>query len=399
MDGYNGIFSFTPDGNPLLGEVPGMKGVWLGESVWLTQSAGVAGVLADWIVTGDPGVDTTALDFRRFDQTHLTRTVSIELASENYDEVYDISHPRKRSSRLRKFSTTPFYTRQEALGAEFGTSQGGWERPLWYAPGPDCRETIRDEWASYGWSPAISAEAVAASQAVGLADRGASNVFEVSGPGAVKHLHEVLGSEVELDVDQSTGVLVTSASGGIAADLTIVRAAADSYLVIGSVPEDIWHLRRETPHSSTAVVVDRTSATTALGVIGPNAAGLLNELSRGGFAAATPADAPLIDLGGVPVRVVAETLTGAGGWTLYAATEHGLYLWDLLVDAGEGHGLAVVGDEAFTALRIANGTPAFGLDYGPQDTGSFGCMDDRLSAAGAFLAVRSGQAGLGRRWF
>lgn len=386
VDGYNGIFSFTPDGNPLVGEVPGMPGVWLGESVWLTQSAGVAGVLADWIVTGDPGVDTTTLDFRRFDQTHLTRTVSIELASENYDEVYDISHPRKQSSRLRKFATTPFYARQEALGAVFGTSQGGWERPLWYTPDVDAPESSRDHWASYGWSPAISAEALAASQSVGLVDNGAANVFEVTGTGAGKHLHDVLGQEVELDVDQSAAVLVASPSGGIAADLTVVRAARDTYLVIGSVPEDVWHLRRETPHSSTAVVVDASSATTALGVIGPKAVALLDELTRGGFAPATTADALLIDVGGVPVRAVAETVTGIGGWTLYAATEHGLYLWDLLVKAGRAHGLALVGNEASTALRIANGSPAFGLDYGPQDT----AWEAGLPVSGQAAEVRDG---------
>ncbi|WP_423182660.1 FAD-dependent oxidoreductase [Arthrobacter sp. NyZ413] len=383
VDGYNGIFSFTPDGNPLLGEVPGMKGVWLGESVWLTQSAGVAGVLADWIVTGDPGVDTTSLDFRRFDQTHLTRTVSIELASENYDEVYDISHPRKQSGRLRKFATTPFYARQEALGAEFGSSQGGWERPLWYTSAETAQRDSLDAWTSYGWSPNISAEASAAARSVGLVDRGAANVFEIRGNGASKHLHEVLGAEITLPVDEATGVLVESASGGIAADLTVVRSAVDAYLVIGSTPEDVWHLRRETPHSGTAVVSDLSSATTALGLIGPNAADLLDQLTRGGIPAAAGSEAPVIDLGGVPVRAVPETLAGVGGWTMYAATEHGLFLWDLLVGAGKDHGLVLVGDEAFNALRIANGVPAFGVDYGPQDTAAEAGLGQTTNHSGA----------------
>ncbi|MFP3463789.1 FAD-dependent oxidoreductase [Arthrobacter globiformis] len=370
VEGYNGIFSFTPDGNPLLGEVPGIAGLWLGESVWLTQSAGVAGVLADWIVTGDPGVDTTSLDFRRFDQTHLTRTVSIERASENYDEVYDISHPRKQTQKLRKFATTPFYTRQEALGAVFGTSQGGWERPLWYGS-TDCPDTAgrrRDAWGTYGWSPAISVEANQAVSGVGLVDRGAASVFEVRGSGAEKHLQEILMAGLSLEVNESTGAFVQSPSGGIAADLTVVRTAGDAFLVIGSSAEDVWHLRRETPHLAGVEVWDVSSATTAVALIGPDAAALLASVTRGGIPAASSPEAPVLDVGGVPVRAVADTATGVGGWTLYAATEHGLYLWDLFVAAGAKQGMALVGDEAFTALRIANGVPAFGTDFGPQDT-------------------------------
>lgn len=371
IEGYNGVFSFTPDGNPLLGEVPGIRGLWLGESVWLTQSAGVAGVLADWIVTGDPGVDTTSLDFRRFDQTHLTRTVSIERASENYDEVYDISHPRKQTQKLRKFATTPFYVRQEAQGAVFGTAQGGWERPLWYGSTecPDIAGRRRDAWGTYGWSPAISTEARKAVNGVGLADRGAASVFEVRGGGAEKHLQEILVEGLPLEVNTSSGAFVESPSGGIAADLTLVRTAEDAYLVIGSSPEDVWHLRRETPHLSGVTVSDVSSATTALALIGPDAAALLESVTRGGVpAAASTREAPVLDVGGVPVRAVAETTTGVGGWTLYTATEHGLYLWDLLAAAAGKQGMALIGDEALTALRIANGVPAFGIDFGPQDT-------------------------------
>ncbi|MBT2595950.1 FAD-dependent oxidoreductase [Arthrobacter sp. ISL-72] len=366
-DGYNGIFSFTPDGNPLLGEVPGIRGLWLGESVWLTQSAGVAGVLAEWIVTGDPGIDTTTLDFRRFDQAHLTRSASIARASENYDEVYDIHHPRWQTKQLRKFATTPFYLRQEALKAEFGTSQGGWERPLWYASDAKRLHAERDAWGTYGWSPAISIEARHALHVAGLVDRGATSIFEVRGDNAGRHLQEILSSPLSLQVDDSAPALVESPSGGIAAELTLVRAAQDSYLVIGSTPEDIWQLRRESRHSTTVTVSDLSSSTTALALIGPEAAAVLRSVTHGALPPTGSPLAPILDVGGVPVRAVAESLTGLGGWTLYSATEHGLYLWDLLLEAGARHGLGLVGDEAFTALRIANGVPAFGIEYGPQD--------------------------------
>ncbi|MFK0009560.1 FAD-dependent oxidoreductase [Paenarthrobacter sp. NPDC090520] len=368
VDGYNGIFSFTPDGNPLLGEVPGVRGLWLGESVWLTQSAGVAGVLADWIVTGDPGIDTTTLDFRRFDQTHLTRSASIARASENYDEVYDIAHPRWQTKQLRKFATTPFYLRQEALGAKFGSTPGGWERPLWYeSTNPAGSLVDRDSWCSYGWSPRISVEARNARSSVGLGDAGAVSSFEVRGPGARQHLEELLSQELSLDVDTSTTAFIINASGGIAADLTIICTSSDSYVVIGSVPEDIWHLQRETAFLQETSILDVSSGTTALVLVGPDAASVLETVTRGALPANASSEAPVLDVGGIPVRAVAETTTGLGGWTLYTATEHGLFLWDLLLEAGADWRISAMGTDALAALRIANGTPAFGIEYGPQD--------------------------------
>jgi glycine cleavage system aminomethyltransferase T/glycine/D-amino acid oxidase-like deaminating enzyme len=383
-EGYNGIFSFTPDGNPLLGEVPGISGLWLGESVWLTQSAGVAGVLADWIVTGDPGIDTTSLDFRRFDQTHLTRTASIERASENYDEVYDIAHPRKQTQKLRKFATTPFYVRQETLGAVFGSSQGGWERPLWYDTTTSSgASSLRDDWGTYGWSPKISAEARQASTGVGLADRGSSNVFEIRGRNAGKHLQHLCAATIDLEVGTAEAVLMPSPSGGLAADLTVIRTSDEAYLVIGSSPEDLWHLRQESPHSEGLSIADVSSAMTGVALIGPGAGGVLASVTRGAVPKATSGQAPLLDIGGIPVRATSENTTGLGGWALYTPTEHGLYLWDLLLAAGAQHGITPIGDAAFDALRIVNGVPAFGTDFGPQDNSFEAGLNGSSPAAAA----------------
>jgi glycine cleavage system aminomethyltransferase T len=202
---------------------------------------------------------------------------------------------------------------------------------------------------------------------VGLVDRGTVNAFEVRGQRVEKHLQEILAADIAVPVDHSRGAFVPSTAGGIAADLTLVRTANDTFFVIGSTPEDVWHLRQETPHSEGVVVSDVTSATTALALIGPGASAVLSSVSQAALPGVGSTEAPLVDIGGVPVRVIAENETGLGGWTLFASTEHGLYLWDLLVTGGAQHGLVPVGDEAFGALRLANGVPAFGIEYGPQD--------------------------------
>lgn len=383
--GYNGIFSFTPDGNPLLGEVPEIEGLWLGESVWLTQAAGVAQLLADWLVTGDPGLDTTSLDFRRFDQRHLTRTASIARASENYDDIYDIAHPRTQTRALRRFSTSPFYLRQAERGAVFG-QRNGWERPLWYSSST-VEPSARDAWSSHAWSPAITAEARSALTTAGLADLGPVAVFSVKGSHASAYMTRVTGVD-DMPRDHAFAAVIESPAGGIAAELTVIRTGRDEFAVVGSDARDEWTLRRDAgPDVS---IIDVSSGTSALVLVGPASRAVLSALVRGDVPATGGDASPHVDLGGVPVRLVPERASGATGWTLYFAVEHGLFLWDLLLASREQ--LTPIGADAYSALRIANGTPAFGVDYGPQvipaEAGLTTPREPRSARAGHRLLVQ-----------
>ena len=125
---FNGLFSFTPDGGPLLGPSQTVKGVWLAQAVWVTASAGVAQVVADWITTGHPGIDAAELDVARFDRQLLSPEFARQKGLESYDEVYDIRHPRAASVKLRRLRTSPFYFHQKLAGAHF-VEANGWERP------------------------------------------------------------------------------------------------------------------------------------------------------------------------------------------------------------------------------------------------------------------------------
>ena len=161
-------------------------------------------------------------------------------------------------------------------------------------------------------------------------------------------------------------VIVPSASGGIAASLTVVRGADQKYTVIGCTPEDKWQLLAGAGPDVT--VTDTSSGTSGLALIGPAAPGILTALLRGDLPDHDSDQAPNARRRRRPVRAVPDREIGTCGWTLYFAVEHGLYLWDKLVDAGADRRLVLAGDKSFDALRIANGIPAFGVDYGPQDT-------------------------------
>lgn len=367
VEGINGIFSFTPDGNPLLGPVTGVEGLWFAESVWLTQSAGVAQVMADWIITGDPGVDTRTLDYRRFDQTQLTRAVSVALACESYDDVYDIAHPRKQTRALRGFSTTPFYLRQEQLGAVFAVRDGS-ERPLWYrrrtaASTPYASTT---DWAGYGTAPEIDEEASAAIRSAALLDAAHGLVLEVSGAGAEAHLGRLAAQPLPASDGDAHDTLLLDEHGRITAEVTITRTSPDGFLVLAPASVDRWIIEAESPRDVS--VTDRTSATAALTVAGPRASELLATLARDGRAPETGPSHGRIDVAGVPVRVVPDASLGVPAWTLLARVDHGLFLWDALIRAGVDIDLVPAGAGAREVLRIDAGTAAFGRDFGRGTT-------------------------------
>ena len=144
--GFNGVFSFTPDGFPLLGESREVRGFWAAEAVWVTHSAGVARAVAEWMVDGRPALDLHECDLNRFDVSQLSPSYVRERSTRSFVEVYDIIHPLDPPS-VRNLRVSPFHPRQVALGAEFGEA-GGWERPLWYAANAALPSNAkpRDDW-------------------------------------------------------------------------------------------------------------------------------------------------------------------------------------------------------------------------------------------------------------
>lgn len=116
-EGINGLFSFTPDGNPLLGEHPDLQGFWVAEAVWITHSAGVAKAMAEWIVDGQPDIDLHSCDLNRFEDVERGPEYVHLRSCQSFDEVYDVLHPLQPAERPRPLRTSPFHERQVELGA------------------------------------------------------------------------------------------------------------------------------------------------------------------------------------------------------------------------------------------------------------------------------------------
>ncbi|MFF4468846.1 FAD-dependent oxidoreductase [Streptomyces sp. NPDC001599] len=368
--GFNGVFSFTPDGMPVLGESRALRGFWLAEAVWVTHSAGVAKAVAEWMVNGRPSIDVHECDLTRFEEAQRSPAYVRERGAQQFVEVYDVVHPLQPMERPRPLRVSPFHARQQQLGAYF-LEGGGWERPHWYeanAPlAADLRLPGRDAWSARHWSPIAAAEARATRERVALYDITPLRRLEVTGPGALAFLDRMTSNNLRKRPGAVTYTLLLDETGGIRSDLTVARLAPDRFQVGANSPADLDHLLRHAPDG--VHVRDITSGTCCVGVWGPLARDLVQPLTPDDFSheAFGYFRAKQTWVGHVPVTALRLSYVGELGWELYTTADLGLRLWDTLWEAGRGLGVIAAGRSAFDSLRLEKGYRAWGRDMTDED--------------------------------
>ncbi|WP_433795261.1 GcvT family protein [Actinoplanes sp. CA-252034] len=360
-EGMNGIFSFTADGFPLIGEHRELAGFWVAEAVWVTHSAGVARALAQWLVDGQPAIDLHEADLHRFEQVQLAPAYVEERASQNFIEVYDIVHPLQPMERPRPLRTSPFHPRQVSLGAVF-LEGGGWERPHWYTSNPPAPVPERDDWSARYWSPIAATEARITRERVAMFDMTPLKRLEVSGPGALAFLQRLTTNNLDKSVGSVTYTLMLGFDGGIRSDLTVARLGPQVFQVGANGPLDEDWMRQHAPDS--VHIRDITGGTCCIGLWGPLARHVLQPLTRTDFSndALKYFRAQRAFIGEVPVTAMRLSYVGELGWEIYTSAELGLRLWDTLWVAGLEHGIAAAGRSAFNSLRLEKGYRAWGTD-------------------------------------
>jgi glycine cleavage system aminomethyltransferase T/glycine/D-amino acid oxidase-like deaminating enzyme len=377
----NGMFSFTTDGNPVLGEAPGVSGFWVAEAVWVTHGGGVGKVIAEWMVEGAPSLDLREADINRFHPHAHSPSYIRARGAQQYREVYDIIHPFQQMAHPRNLRLSPFHQRQEELGAVFFESSG-WERPQWFDANLGFVEGMdfapRSGWEARYWSPVIGGEHAAIRERVGLIDLTPFTKLEVSGPGALAYLQSITANQMDQPTGKVTYTAMLDKRGGIKCDLTVTRLGADRFLVVTGVasgPHDLAWMRRHLPGDGSVRIADLSSAYCGLGVWGPKARELAQSTSEDDLSdAAFPyLTARSITIGEVPALALRISYVGELGWELYAPVEYGLKLWDRLWEAGQPLGVAAVGGGAFDALRLEKGYRSWGADihtdYNPYEAG------------------------------
>ena len=373
---FNGVFGFTPDGYPLIGEHPDLTGFWVAESVWVTHSVGVAQIVADLLVGDDPAIDASPADLTRFDPAELEPGFVTPRCFDQYVDVYVAHHPAEPHGSARDIRHSAFVDRERSLEAVF-VDVVTWERPQWYAANAgllhDTRVRDRDAWSARHWSPIAIAEHAAVRERAGLFDMTPLTRIEVTGPGAASFLHRMVAGRVDRPVGAVTYGLLLDEHGGIVSDVTVARLEENRFVLGGNGPRDLAWLRAHAPTEVTVASVTDQRASAALW--GPAARDILSaiadaDLSNEAFPYLT---CRRLSVAGIDVDSVRISYAGELGWELAAAANEGAGLWDALWDAGRPRGLIAAGRAALGTLRLEKGYRAWGTDmtrqHGPEEAG------------------------------
>ena len=398
-DGFNGIFSFTPDGGPLVGEAPNLDGFFVAEAVWVTHSAGVARAIAEVLTTGRSEIDMAECDLNRFEEVQLAPDYVQETSQQNFVEVYDILHPLQPRESPRNLRVSPFHARQCQLGAFF-LEGGAWERPYWYeanarlvADLPKAWQPVeRDAWSSRYYSPIAAAEAWKTRNAVAMYDMTPLRRLEVSGPGAVQLLQRLCTGDVSKKPGAVTYTLLLDPAGGIRSDVTVARVEEDLFQMGVNGPIDLANLRREARNQmrlgaeNWVQVRDITGATCCIGLWGPYALDLISTVTTSDFTnkGLRYFRNKRAVIGGVPVTAMRLSYVGELGWEIYTTADRGQRLWDVLWQAGQPFGVIAAGRTAFNSLRLEKGYRSWGTDM---------TTEHDPFEAGVGFAVKSGKQG------
>ena len=376
----NGMFCFTTDGMPVLGETEEIDGLWWALAIWVTQSGGAGNVVAEWMENGTPRldgepVDVTGASIDRFQGHHGADRFVRDRAAQQYREVYQLTHPRQQPTEERGLRRSPYYPRQRELGAEFYASDG-WESPQWYETNESLLETYdvpdRPGWLGRNWSKAQGAEHRAVRDRVGLYDLSSFTAVEVRGSGAEAFLQGLLTNDMAIPVGRVRYATMLDEDGGILADLTVSRLGEDRFLILtgggsSGTTQTRW-IRDHAPGDGSVELIDRTSARCGLGVWGPAARKTLEalvetDLSRDAFPFFSCRET---HVGSVPVTMLRVSFVGELGWELYAPAEYGARLWDLVWEAGEEHGVVPMGDATLNSMSMEKGFRLWGTDITPE---------------------------------
>ncbi|HEX4527454.1 MAG TPA: FAD-dependent oxidoreductase [Gaiellaceae bacterium] len=366
--------AMTPDGNPLLGPMPGIPGFWLAAGLSLNgfgAAGGLGKALAGLVTTGAADVDVQPYRPWRFGGPYRDPGFAAAGAREVYKYYYRRRYPYDAPEAGRPRRLSPLHGRLQELGAVFG-SKNGWERADYFRPGEHWRRAGEDQ-RVFGWTrppyhERVAVEHAAIREQVGIVDLTSFGKLEVTGDGALALLERLCDNRVDRPVGSVVYTQLLDERGGIVGDVTVTRLGEDRFRIItgaGAVDSDRGFL--ELNADGEVAIDDVTDALAVIGIWGPAAREALasvtdDDVSSAGFPFRT---ATAIGIGGVPVLAQRITYVGELGYELYVARRDAVQVWDALMRAASPE---PVGYTALDSLRIEKGYRYFGADLTSSDT-------------------------------
>jgi dimethylglycine dehydrogenase len=373
----NGPFTFGPDGNPLIGPVPGMRNYWVAVGVMagFCQGGGVGRCMAEWMIEGEPSIDVWGMDVARFGP-YATLEYGTTKAMENYSRRFLISYPNEELPAGRPLKTTALYDRLKSRGAVFGVSHG-LEHALWFAPSVAEAREIPTFRRSNAFAH-VAREVRSVREGVGVMEIANYAKHEIAGPGAAQYLDRLVGNKLP-KVGRLVLTPMLTPKGKLYGDLTVGRLEENRFFILGSGAAQQMHRRWFEQHLPPAGVQywNRTDELHGLQIAGPRSRELLARLTR---ADVSPAAFKFLDfrrmpVGGVPCLVARVSFTGELGYELYCSPPYQTALFDAIERAGKDLGLALFGGRALMSMRLEKNWGVWTLDFRPDFTAAESGLD------------------------
>lgn len=351
-----GPFQMTPDELPLAGPAPGRDNLWIAEGVpgGILWGGSLGEHLSRWILTGDPGIDMSELDARRFGP-YVSKRWTADKVRETWGCHMYARIPGEDRPGARPQKTMPSYDLLTAKGAVW-TVFNGYEFPRWFAPSPELaipefsyRRTNHMQY--------VEAEVKAVREAAGLIEMSPMTKFYVRGPGAEEWLDGLLANKLPA-LNRIALCVACNENGGVDAEYTVVRFADDWFYLVSTPNGETYNydqLRRHLPKDGGVTLEDVSETMGVLALAGPRSRDILqpltdNDLSNAAF--------PWLSCQKGEVGYARDVIlmrvsySGELGWELHHPVSYNRHLVDLLIKAGEPLGMKLFGAEALESLRL-----------------------------------------------
>ncbi len=356
----NGPIPYTPDGNPLIGPMPGVPNAF--EACVFTfgicQAGGAGKVLAEWVTEGATEWDMWSCDPRRFtgfeDQEYC-----VKKGMEVYGHEYAIHFPHHSWPEGRDKKLSAVHAQTKALGAVYAP-YNGWERAAWYArPGDDVSEAAQRTWDREGpWFAAVKEECEAVRDAAGILDLPGFSRFVLNGAGAAEWLAAQITGKLP-SVGRLGLAYFADDKGRIVTEMSVARLAEEEFTLITAATaqshDGEWLRRHLAPELS---LTDHTAEWSTQILTGPKSRAILAEVSNADLAKGWLTH-QTARIAGAEVWLCRVSFAGELGWELHSKRDDTEAVWNAVMRAGKGHGVRPFGMFALNSLRVEKGYRAW----------------------------------------
>ena len=368
----HGPFTFAPDGNPLVGPVPGIRNYWsaCGVMAGFSQGGGVGLMLAQWMIQGETERNTMAMDVARFG-AWISQGYTLPKVIENYQKRFSVSYPNEELLAARPLCTTPMYEIFDSMGAVWG-AQYGLEVANYFAQGDEPRY----ETPSFRRSNAFEAtqrEVMAVRDSVGINETHNFGKYRIFGQKTRTWLNKILAGRIPSQGRLSLTPML-SPKGRLIGDFTVSCLSENEFQLTASYGSQAYHMRWFLKNQSSGVEIENISDTlTGFQIAGPNATKVLDAVSMIEIESLKFLDVRRMVVGMINCLVQRVSYTGDLGYEIYCKPTEQRQLWHSLWTAGQAYGMKPFGMRAMMSLRLdkffGSWLAEFSPDYTAGETG------------------------------